>query len=351
MKRIIGIVILLGIFAIIALQLMANKKVSENRIYKYDKEAPIYVHAQKVERQSLATTKSFTGTFEPLNEVKVNADVQGNIVKMYVKEGDYLKKGQSILKIDDQMLRLKLKAINAKIKGLKKDVERYTKLTDKDAVPAIKLEKTLIGLEAAEAEQGVLREQISKTTVKAPFNGIVTKQFCEVGSFALPAKPLIELSNLKQLKFRINVTEDDIDMFTEQYYSIIADIFPNDTLKGELLYTSSKGNMGNSFTVEFTLDENNSKNLKSKMFGSVVVYNKNSNDILIPSKCIVGSDVKPKVYLIKNGKAVLTPITLSGRDGDFISVKSGIKDGDIVITGGFINLFENANVKIADSKS
>ncbi len=346
MKRVIGILVLLGIFAIIVLQLKTNKEISKNRIYKYDKEAPILVHAQTVKRQALATTKSFTGTFEPLNEVKVNADVQGNITKIYVKEGDQLKKGQPLLKIDDQMLRLKLKAINAKIKGLKKDVERYTKLTDKDAIPAIKLEKTLIALEGAEAEQGVLREQISKTTVKAPFNGVVTKQFCEVGSFALPAKPLFEISNLKQLKFRINVTENDVDMFTAKNYSIVADVFPNDTLKGELLYTSSKGNMGNSFTVEFTLDANSSKNLKSKMFGSVLVLNDNSNDILIPSRCIVGSDVKPKVYLVKNGKAVITPIVISNRDGDYISVKSGINDGDIVVTGGFINLFDDANVNI-----
>jgi RND family efflux transporter MFP subunit len=350
MKRIIGIVILLGIFAIIGLQLRTNKKISENRIYKYDKEAPIYVHAEKVKRKNITTSKTFTGTFEPLNEVKVNADVQGNIVKMFIKEGDYLKKGQPILKIDDQMLHLKLKAINAKIKGLEQDVKRYTKLTDEDAIPAIKLEKTLIALEGAKAEQSVLKEQISKTTVKAPFNGIVTKQFCEVGSFALPAKPLIEISNLNQLKFRINVTENDIDLFNAKNYPIIADIFPNDTLNGELLYTSSKGNMGNSFTVEFTLDINSSKKLKSKMFGSVIIYNENSNDLLIPAKCIVGSDVKPKVYLIKNGKAVLTPIVISSRDGDYVSVKSKINVGDIVVTGGFINLFENANVKIVQTK-
>jgi RND family efflux transporter MFP subunit len=348
MKRVIGILVLLGIFAIIIIQLKTNKTVSESRVYNYDKEVPIIVHAQKVERQTVATKKSFTGTFESFNEVKVNADIQGNIVKMFVKEGDHLKKGQPLLKIDDQMLRLKLKAVNAQIKGLEKDVERYKKLTEKDAIPAVKLEKTLIGLETAQAEQAVLKEQISKTTVKAPFNGVVTQQFCEVGSFALPAKPLFEISNLKQLKFRIYVTENDVELFKEQQYSVISDISPNDTLNGKLLYTSSKGNMGNSFTVEFTIEPKDSKNLKSKMFGSVIVNNKNSNDILIPSKCIIGSDINPKVYLIKNEKAVITPINISGRDGDFISVKSGIKDGDILITGGFINLFENANVKIAE---
>ncbi len=349
MKRIVfEIAVLASIIALIIVQLKTNKEISENRIYKYDKEAPVKVFAQKVAKQSAGTKKSFTGTFEPLNEVKINADVQGNIVEILVKEGRKVVQGQPLLKIDDQMLKLKLQAVKAKISGLQKDVERYEKLTQTDAVPGVKLEKTKIALDAARAEQQILEEQIANTTVKSPFNGIVTKQLCEVGSFALPAKPLFEISNLNQLKFRINVTENDLDLFTGKNYRITADINPNDTLNAELLFAGSKGTPANTFPVEFVLSPQDSKKLKSKMFGSVYVQNENDNYLIIPSKCIVGSDIRPKVYVIRNGKAVLVPITIARRNGDYILVKSGLKENDVVVTGGFINLFENANVTIAN---
>ncbi|NOQ73390.1 MAG: efflux RND transporter periplasmic adaptor subunit [Crocinitomix sp.] len=353
-KRIIGIAILVSIIALIVVQLKLNKSTSENRIYHYDKEAPINVLAEKVSNESQTEIKSFTGTFEPFNEVKVNADIQGAIVKIYVKEGDLLKKGQSILKIDDDLLRLKLKAINTQIGGLEKDLDRYQKLADNDAIQGIKLEKTLLGLETAQTERKIIQEQIRMTTIKAPFAGIVTKQFAEVGAFAAPAMPLIELTNMSQLKFAINLTERDLNQFqNSESYIISADAFPNATLIGKLIYTSSKGNMGNNFLAEFEIENSSEIPLKSKMFGKVFTNSgaQNSNEVQIPSRCIIGSDISPKVYLVINGKAVLTPVSIANRSGDFVTISSGVAAGDIIVTGGFINLFNNANVTIETLES
>lgn len=349
-KKIIGIAILLSIVALIVVQLKLNKSTSENRIYHYDKAAPINVMAEQVSNDLQTESNSFTGTFEPFNEVKVNADIQGAIVKIYVEEGDLLKKGQPILKIDDALLQLKLKAIDTQIGGLEKDLARYQKLTDNDAIQGIKLEKTLLGLETAQTEREMIQEQIRMTTIKSPFSGIVTKQYTEVGAFAAPAMPLIELTNMSQLKFAINLTERDLNQFLkDQSYRIMADAFPNDSLRGKLIYTSSKGNMGNNFLAEFEIENSGDISLKSKMFGKVFtnVNERTSKEVQVLSRCIIGSDIEPKVYLVKAGKAVLTSVAIAGRSGDFVRIESGVSAGDIIVTGGFINLFDNANVTIA----
>jgi RND family efflux transporter MFP subunit len=346
-KRIISIAIFVAIIALIVTQLKLNKTTSENRIYSYDKEAPISVLAETVSNGTTQDVEAYTGTFEPFNEVKVNADIQGAVVKIYVKEGDLLKKGQSILKIDDDLLQLKLKAINTQIGGLEKDVARYQELADNDAIQGIKLEKTLLGLESAQMERNIIKEQIRMTTIRAPFSGVVTHLYTEVGAFAAPAMPLIELTNMNQLKFAIQLTERDLGQFQAgQLYTVKADAFPEDALVGKLIYTSSKGNMGNSFLAEFEIENSSEIELKAKMFGKVYTNAQPTNQkvVQIPSKCIIGSEIEPKVYLVKEGRAVLTPIVISHRSGDFIIVESGVDAGDIIITGGFINLFENANV-------
>lgn len=344
MKRIISILIIAGLLAIVVIQLAQNKKDTENRVYRYDKEAPISVFGEVVMDKNEAQNKIFSGLFESMNEVKISADIQGKITQIFVKEGQRITKGQALLKIDAQLLQLQLNVLETKLNGLKKDEARYLTLSNEDAVPAITLEKTQNAIETIEAEKKTILEQINKSTVRAPFNGVVSMKLCEVGGFASPAVPLFEIINQTELKFVINVPEEDLYLFTEnQSYSIATGVTSN-SISASLSQVSSKGGMGNNFKVEFSLD--NSTGLKPKMNGTLKFASKQTTNVglTISSKAIIGSETNPEIYLVKQGKAVRTPISIVSRSGDFLSAKGAIKQGDTIITGGFINLFDNANV-------
>jgi hypothetical protein len=60
----------------------------------------------------------------------------------------------------------------------------------------------------------------------------------------------------------------------------------------------------------------------------------------------VGSTIQPQVYIVKNGKAMLHPISVSQRMENKVVVQSGLHEGDVIVTSGFINLFDGANVHI-----
>ncbi|MFT7614164.1 MAG: membrane fusion protein (multidrug efflux system), partial [Parvicellaceae bacterium] len=66
--------------------------------------------------------------------------------------------------------------------------------------------------------------------------------------------------------------------------------------------------------------------------------------ILIPSSAIIGSTIQPQVYLVKGGKAVLQKVSISRRIGNKAVIENGVKEGDVIITSGFINLYDGANV-------
>ena len=68
--------------------------------------------------------------------------------------------------------------------------------------------------------------------------------------------------------------------------------------------------------------------------------------IVIPAAVIVGSESQPQVYLVKNGKTILQNITISKKFENKVAVSAGLKEGDVIVTNGFINLFEGANVLI-----
>ncbi len=345
-KNIVNILILIALIVVIVLKLSENKKIAEQRVYHYDPNQPILVHSFPIKTQSLVIDRNYTGNFVSEQDGKINAEVPGKIISIKVNEGDYVKKGQLLMKIDPTMLLAKKSALDVKIKGFRDDVKRYTALVKADAVQAIKLEKAQLGLKAALAERRSVVEQIAKTNIKAPFSGHISHKFTEVGSYAAPGMPLLELTDIARLQFVINVSDDELDLFDDdKVYPISIDALPGQKTTGQLAMIASKANPSNDFPVKFDVQNTRDKSIKSGMFGTIFIQKDlGKNVILIPATAVRGSAQEPKVYVIENGKARLKNIVITKHIGNDVVVKDGLKSGDIIVTSGFINLFDGANV-------
>ena len=348
MKKIIWIIAGVAVVGLMIFKLLSNKKTTENRVYQYDKEKPISVSVDTIRLQNIVDASNYTGTFEPSKETKISADIQGKINAVLVDIGSYVSKGQTLIQLDNSLLKLQLQTVEVQIEGLEDDVKRYTILTEADAVQGVQLEKARLGLKSAKIQRATLLEQISKTSVKAPFNGIVTAKLNEEGGFAAPGVPLLQITDISTLRFTVNVPENDLVKFqNNQTYKISADVFPDISLSGKVSMIGSKANMGNSFQIQFQVANTKNLSIKSGMFGKVSLSeSKQEQGILIPTSAITEENGKAKVYLVKNGKAVLQSITTTKTIGNKTLVSSGLNENDIIVTNGFINLFDGANVLI-----
>ena len=203
-------------------------------------------------------------------------------------------------------------------------------------------------MKSAKVQKATLLEQINKTTIKAPFNGVVTAKLSEEGAFAAPGVPLLQITDITTLKFTVNVPEKDLSQFKlNQSYSLTADAYSEILLTGKTTMIGSKANMGSSFPVQYIVNNTSDFKIKSGMFGKVNLSNENQKTgIIIPTSAIVGSSSQPQVYKINNGKAVLNDITIAQKIKNKTVVSKGIEEGDVIVTNGFINLFDNANVSI-----
>jgi membrane fusion protein (multidrug efflux system) len=118
-------------------------------------------------------------------------------------------------------------------------------------------------------------------------------------------------------------------------------------LTGKTTMIGSKANMGSSFPVQFTVNNTSDLKIKSGMFGKVLLKSETSGKgIVIPSFAIQGTENQPQVYIVKNGKAILQNITISKKIQNKAVVSSGLNEGDVIVTNGFINLFDGANVTV-----
>lgn len=347
-KKIIYIVIGLALVAIVVIRLKTNKETTQNRVYQYDKETPISVQVDSLKLENVNAENSYTGSFEPNKETKISAEIQGKISSLLVDMGSSVKVGQALIQLDNSLLKLQLQSVEVQIEGLEADVKRYTVLANAEAIQGVQLEKSHLALKSANVQKATLLEQINKTTIKSPFNGIVTAKMTEEGAFAAPGMPLLQITDISKLKFTINLPEQKMNQFeVGQTNQLTVDAFPEIILKGEVSLIGSKANMGNSFPVQFLVGNTPDLKIKSGMSGSVLVANKNEQkQIIIPSSAIVGTNIKPQVYKVKQGKATLSDITISKRIGNKVVIEKGLTDGDVIVTNGFINLFDGANVSI-----
>lgn len=346
MKKIIYIVVALVLVAVVVIRLKSNKETTKERVYQYNKEQAINVQAIVLKPESAGNDNFYAGTFEPNKETRVSADIQGKINSVLIDVGSLVKKGQALVQLDNSLLKLQLQSIDIQVEGLEDDVKRYTVLANADAIQGVQLEKSVLGLKSAKVQRATLLEQINKTTIIAPFNGIITAKLTEEGAYAAPGVPLLQITDISLLKFTINVPENELNRFNQnQMYSLIADVYPATILSGKVIMTGSKANMGNSYPVQFSVNNTADLKIKSGMFGKVKVKSESEEkQIIIPASAIVGTNIQPQVYIVKNGKAILQDITISSRFQNKIVISKGLTEGDVIIINGFINLFDGANV-------
>jgi RND family efflux transporter MFP subunit len=379
-KKIIGIVAGFAIVALVVLKLKNNKEVTQSKVYQYDKEKAIHVQADTLQNEYVNAEFSYSGTFEPNKETKISAELQGQIHIIFVDAGAYVHKGQKLIQLDNILLRHQLNLIDVQIQNAKTesnvqlqanqiqlnavqlDVERYKVLAQADAIQGVQLEKAeqqletaknqrialmqQANLKSAEAQRKSIVEQINKTVIYSPFNGVVTAKLAEIGSFAAPSIPILQISDIQNLKFTVNIPETELRQFQlNKSYSISSDAYPEISLIGKATMIGSKANMGSSFPVQFSVNNTSDLKIKSGMFGKLNMKNVNQEkSIIIPTSAIVGSANQPQVYLVKNGKSSLQNITILKKIQNKAVVLSGLNDSDVIVTNGFINLFDGANI-------
>jgi RND family efflux transporter MFP subunit len=346
-KRTLTIAIIaLVLVGLTVMKLLSNKSAVEKKIYIHDMEAAVLVEDVSPQMHTFESAFSFLGTFEPVRQNTIGSDAQGKIIRLSIEEGDRVTQGQVIAKIDDEMLQLQLENAEVSLEGQKNDDNRYSNLAKDNAVSGMQIEKTKLGVRSAEIQKKQIQKQLRSTNITAPFSGVITKKLVDLGSVIGAGSPLFEITDISSLKLTVNVPERDILKFKlNQIVQAKVDIYNNRLFEGKVSNISVVADKSHNFKVQITV-KNSQQELLSGMYASVSLLNNQSVTALaIPRKALVGSLKNPQVYVIKNGKAILTSFNAGTSDGEFIEVVNGLSNTDRIVVKGQVNLQDKSNVK------
>lgn len=346
-KRVITIIIVgLVLVGLAIFKLMSNKEKVEKNIYIHDADAAVLVETSLPSSHTFERSLNFLGTFEPIRQNTIGSDASGKIIQLTIEEGDRVGKGQVLAKVDDELLKLQLENAEVNIESQEKDDARYANLAKENAVSGVQLEKTKYGLRSAEIQRKQLQKQLRSTSITAPFSGVITKKMIDLGSVIGPGSPLVEITDISSLKLTVNVPERDVLKFKlNQPVEVRADLYGDRSFSGKVTNISVQADKAHNFKIQITV-ANAKQELMAGMYGSVsLISSQQKTALAIPRKALVGSSKQPQVYIVRNGKALLTSFNAGTSDGDFIEVIGGIKASDKIVTKGQVNLQHNANVK------
>lgn len=329
-------------------QLKRNKQQMKNDIAIASRKiAAIPVKAEKAHMAFIDQTITSNGVLEANNQLTVVSETQGKIIHVYKHLGDYVHKGDVIAKVEDETIRAAEMVAEANLKQNERDVKRFERLSKGDAISEHQLEEAKIGLEKAKADYIKAKKALDNTSITAPISGVINKKFITEGKFLAGGMPVCEIVDNHLLKLHVKVDGKDIyDIKKGQNVQVDVPAFPGKDFTGKVTAIAVKADKTMNFDVEITLDNTHKIPLKSGLYAEVNFPVQSKKVLIIPKESIIGSMVKPQIFVVKNGRAVLTNIVTGLSNNESIQVISGIKEGDQVIYNGQLNLSGNEKVKV-----
>lgn len=344
-KIILTVVVAGCLVALVAFTLTNNKKEVEAKVYHPDVNTAVVVQVDTVKTTAFEQSTSFTGSFSPNREVTIGSETSGKVIKVNVQEGDFVKSGSLIAQLDNGLLQAQLHSAQASYDKAAGTLARYEQAPS--GVTTLQMDNAKTDILTTNAQIEQLRKQISQYTILAPFSGIVTSRNFDLGAIVSPGAQMATLTDISALKLEINVPEKNISQFHNgQAINVTSDVYPGTSFTGKVDMVAAKADAAHNFTVKI-LVSNSKSTLKSGMYGSVVLdHHVSASALTIPRSALIGSSIKPQVYVLEDGVAKLTDIELGSGNETRIEVIQGLKPGELVVSGGLVNLSNGSKVTV-----
>ncbi|RDY60024.1 efflux RND transporter periplasmic adaptor subunit [Flagellimonas nanhaiensis] len=291
--------------------------------------------------------------------VLIYPEMSGTLYRVYVKEGQKVAKGQLLASIDDGGLSSQLAQLKTETELAKTTFERQKRLWEQNIGSEIQYLQAKTTYEAQENVVKQMESQLAKSSIRAPFAGIIDDVIKDQGTVVSPGpgSEVFRIVNLSNMYIEVEVPESHLPNVTpgkdvQVYFPVLGD-----SVQTKIRQTGNFINPSNrSFTVEIPVPSNGGK-IKPNLTAKVMINDyTNENAILIPQSIVSeNAEGDQYVYLvgadsISDAVAEKSFITTGKTQGDYVEVLSGINNGDGIIDEGARSVKEGQKVKIKNGE-
>lgn len=313
--------------------------------------APLNVDGIIAATSDFSSNIDITGSIEANEAVTLRSEVAGLVTGIYFKEGSNVSKGSPLVKINDRDIQAQLREVITRENLSASNENRAKQLLAKGAISQEEYDTSLAELQALKSQVQLIRAQLAKTTIIAPFSGKVGLRNISMGEYITPSTTIANLLSTNPVKINFSIPEKYVSQLKSNSDISFTIDGSNKTFSGKVFAIEPGINQTTRTLQIKALAQNASGELLPGSFAKVKLsLSTIKNAILIPTEAVIPVLKGKVVYISKNGKAQQVPVETGTRTADKILVLSGLNVGDTVLTTGAMALKPDADVKVKIAK-
>lgn len=309
---------------------------------------PVPVEVRAIERGDVFAVYTGTASLETDADAMVVAKVAGEVVQLLVEEGDRVKAGQVLARLDGDRLRLEMERAAANVRKLEQEYQRNVQLHEKGLVSSGAFEDLKYELEALKAALQLAKLEVSYTEIRAPITGVVAQRFIKLGNTISVNDPVFRVTNLDPLIAYLHVPEREFRRIEKgQQAELIVDAIPSQAFQATVQRISPVVDPETG-TFKVTMEvPDPSARLKPGMFGRFnITWDARRDTLLVPREAIVDAETDEAVYIVAGELAERRSITSGYTRGDRVEVVEGLSGDEEVVVVGQGGLKQGARVEV-----
>ncbi len=276
-----------------------------------------------------------TGQIAAVSQATLSSQIQAAVEELRVREGTPVRTAQTLVVLDSRDLQAEVARAKAEAENAKAHLARMERLFADDSVARQELDNALRAFKVAEAGRKAALARLSYTTIKAPFDGVITERKVEVGELASPGQPLLKLEDPTKLRLEATVAERDVKVLSlGQQMDVLVDALGPHPLRGTVSRIKPAGDPStHTFVVKVDLPA--TAGLKSGMFGRLLVETGTTRTLLVPRSAVIERGELTGVFALDADGVARLRWVKTGRVMDREQeISSGLNAGERVLVEG-----------------
>lgn len=347
LKHLIYTLLIITIGGFITYRIISNKGKNEDSKKFNDKKSLTTVNGIVIKTATFDNNLALSGSIEANEQVEIHSEVSGIVEGIFFNEGTNVTKGQVLLKVNDIELKAQLRQALTREDLAAENARRAKLLLQKEAISQEEADVAKADLASAQAQSQLIRAQISKTSVRAPFSGKIGLRNISPGTYITPTVLVAKLVNTSKLKITFSIPEK---YAAEVKSGSVIDfkVSGSDKTYNAKIYAIEPEVAVATRTLQIrALADNVDGKLFPGTFADIKLpLNIIKDAIVVPSQAIVPIQDGKKVYVANNGQAKEVMVDATTRTDSSILILAGLKPGDTLITSGVMSLKDEAPIKV-----
>ncbi len=307
---------------------------------------PVPVEVTRPYRADIFATYAATATISSDADAPVTAKISGEIVELVAEEGEWVKAGQVLARLDGERVRLEVLSARANLERAKKEYKRNTDLHQRGLISASMFEGLKYDLAALEASYELTQLNYEYSSIRATISGVVSARYVKLGQHLAIGDVAFRITDTSDLVAYLQIPQAELPKFQAGHTATLnVASMPGIEFPATIARISPTIDVRNGTFRATAVIDNSQGDLAPGMFGRfTIAYEKHANALVIPEHALLDEDDQTTVYVVNNSEVVRRTVETGIKSGGRVEILSGLQDEDQIVVVGHSNLRDGSKV-------